>query len=121
MPYVGDINMATTATPPGLRYENKKLYVDENAICEEQTISADKPTMLLVQESGNDIHSSIQLEVDFPSKHEDGEMPILDLKAWIEQHENQTVIVHECYSKDVASKAVMNVNQLYHGVQSKQC
>ena len=35
-------------------------------------------------------------------------MPILDLKVWIEKHEAHTVIMHEFYSKEVASKNVIN-------------
>ena len=100
--------MVISATPPGMRYKNKKPYLNKNAICEDRAISADKRTMLLIQDIGNDIHSSIQLEVDFPSSHEDGKMPILDLKVWIEKHETHTVIMHEFYSKEVASKNVIN-------------
>ena len=51
--------------------------------------------MLLIQDIGNGIHSSIQLEVDFPSNHENRKIPILDLKVWIEKHETHTVIMHE--------------------------
>ena len=75
-----DSNMAIRATLPGMSYKNKRLYVDDNAIYEDQTIGANKRTMLLEQEIGNDIHSSIQLEVDFPAKYEDGQMPILVLR-----------------------------------------
>ena len=64
--------------------------------------------MLLKQKIGNDIHPSIPLEVDFPSNHEDGKMPILDLKVWTERKENKTIIMHEFYSKGISSKAVIN-------------
>ena len=106
--YVDDINMVISATQPGMRYKNKKLYLSRNAICEDQGIGADKRTMLLIQDIGNDIHPSIQLEVDFPSNHEDGKMPILDLKVWIEKHEAHAMIMHEFYSKEVSSKNVIN-------------
>ena len=106
--YVDDINMVISATQPGMRYKNTKLYLSRNAICEDQGIDADKRTMLLIQDIGNDIHPSIQLEVDFPSNHEDGKMPILDLKVWIEKHEAHAMIMHEFYSKEVSSKNVIN-------------
>ena len=41
--------------------------------------------MLLFQSIGNSIHLSIRLEVDYSSRHEDGKLPILDLKVWIEK------------------------------------
>ena len=54
---------------------------------------------------GDRIHSSIQLEADYPAKYEDRKVPILDLKVWVNE-DNQ--IIHEYYMKPVASKAVIN-------------
>jgi hypothetical protein len=62
------------------------------------------------------IHPSIRLEIDYPSKHEDGKLPILDLKVWVEDREKEeqgrvkkvSTILYEYYRKDVASKAVIN-------------
>ena len=70
-------------------------------------IPSDKRTMEVIREIGNSIHPSIQLEVDYPSNHEDGKMPILDLKVWVQEIDGLHRIVHEFYSKDVSSKAVM--------------
>ena len=98
----------TMAGMPGMTYKDNQLYVDRSTIHKDQTVSADKRTMLLIQEIGNYIHPSIQLEVHFPSNHEDGKMPILDLKVWTERKKNKTIIMHEFYSKDVSSKAVIN-------------
>ena len=48
----------------------------------------------------NDIHSSIQLEIDVPSNHNDGKMPILDLKVWLEEDvsNRKCQIMHEFYA-----------------------
>ena len=73
--------------------------------------------MLLFQSIGNSIHPSIRLELDYPSRHEDGKLLILDLKVWIEkrrpvgdggQDRDAHVVLHEFYYKDVASKSVIN-------------
>ena len=73
--------------------------------------------MNLVQKIGNSIHPSISLEVDYPSQHVDGKLPILDLKVWVELRQIQSVgeggsevnvVLHEFYVKDVASKCVIN-------------
>ena len=70
-----------------------------------------------VQSIGNSIHPSIRLEVDYPSRHEDGKLPILDLKVWIEkrrrvddggQDRDVRVVLHEFYYKNVCSKSVIN-------------
>ena len=94
--YVDDINLAVQATPPGTRYRNVETYEDESAVAEDERVSNDERTMLLNKQIGNDIHSSIQLEVDYPSKHQDQKLPILDLKVWLETREkeieNQNVV-----------------------------
>ena len=114
--YVDDINLAVQATPPGMRYKNGQTYVDESSITEAGRVSSDERTMALIKQVGNDIHPSIQLEVDYPSKHQDGKLPVLDLKVWVESREKKTerqvgkvsVIMYEFHSKCMASKAVIN-------------
>ena len=72
--------------------------------------------MELIRQVGDDIHPSIKLEVDYPSKHPDKKLPILDLKVWVEQREREiqgsnqmvSVIVYEFYAKEIASKALIN-------------
>ena len=74
----------------------------------------DARNMEFVRETASEIHPSIQVTIDYPSKKEDGRMPILDLKVWMTRrfdevtHEVTVAILHEFYSKDVASKAVIN-------------
>ena len=71
-------------------------------------IPADRRTMAVIKSIGNDIHPSIQLEVDCPSNYDDGKLPILDLKVWVENINGRNRILHEFYSKDIASKAVIH-------------
>ena len=80
--------------------------------------SGDKPrdeaNMCVVQEVANTIHPSIEVTYDCPSKHEDLKMPVLDLKAWLslgvdlESREPVVSVMHEQYTKEVASKAVVD-------------
>ena len=114
--YVDDINMVVQATPVGMRYKDRKTHMDERSVAEDQGISDDERTMTLIKQIGNDIHPSIQLEIDYPSKHQDGKLPILDLKVWMEtkgeetdrQDEKTSVIMYEFYSKSMASKTVIH-------------
>ena len=72
--------------------------------------------MIALEQVGNDIHPSIKLEIDYPSKHQDGKLLILDLKVWVEVREKEvkgqkkrvSVILYEFYSKSVSSKSVIN-------------
>ena len=90
--------------------------MDESFVTEDERVSSDQRTMLLIKRLGDDIHSSIQLEVDYPSNHRDQKLPILDLKVWLETREkeienqvvNMSVIKYELYSKEMVSKPVIN-------------
>ena len=97
--------MALEATPPGMRYRDDQVYIDETVIADDGHIEPDKRTMLLVQSIGNSIHPSVQLEIDYASNHPEGKMPILDFKVWVETSNMGTRILHEFYEKDAASKA----------------
>ena len=72
-----------------MRYKDGKTHVDEISVAEDEGISDDERTMMLTKQIGNDIHPSIQFEVDYPSKHQDGKLPILDLKMWMEKKEKE--------------------------------
>ena len=131
--YVDDINLAVQAIPPGMRYKNGQTYVDESSVTEDGRVNSDERTMALIKQVGNDIHPSIQLELDYPSKHQDihpsiqleldypskhqdGKLPILDLKVWVESREKKTerqvgkvpMIMYEFQSTYMDSKAVIN-------------
>ena len=85
-----DINMAVQATRSRLRYENGQSYIDTPLIVEEEKIRRDERTMKFIKQVGNDIHPSIQLEVDYPSNHDgDSKLPILDMKVWVETAKRQ--------------------------------
>ena len=79
--HVDDINMAVEATYPGLGYKEGQLFADETWVAKDQGTSADARTMNIIEQVGNDIHPSIKLEIDYPSKHQDGKLPVLDLKV----------------------------------------
>ena len=72
--------------------------------------------MELSKEVGNRIHNSIQIEVDYLSRHEENLMPILDLKVWIDMKIvimngkdcTVNVVFHEFYAKEVSSKMVLS-------------
>ena len=106
--YVDDVNLALRAIAAGTRYSDGAIYIDQDAVAQDLDIPADQRTMAIVKAIGNDIHHSIQLEEDYPSKHSDNKLPSLDLKVWIEKSEGSTSIMHEFYSKDVSSNLVVH-------------
>ena len=83
-----------------------KRYVDDiNIVLKTSEDEREKDIMEKVKSIGDKIHRSIQLEADYPDRYEDKKVPILDLKVWVD---NNNKVVHEYYSKPVASKAVVN-------------
>ena len=69
--------------------------------CEEE-----KRTIELIKEIGESIHSSIEIETDCPSNHEDNKLPLLDLKVWLQEKDGKKYIMHEHYQKEVSSLAL---------------
>lgn len=57
--------------------KDNQSYVDECSATEDNRISNDEGKMVLIKQIGKDIHPSIQVEVDYPSKQQNGKLPIL--------------------------------------------
>ena len=113
--YVDGINVAAKVTVPELRYVVGKIIMDTTKVVEDERPAPDERIMELIRQVGDDIHPSIKLEVEYPSKNPDKKLPILDLKFWVEQREREiqgsnqmvSVIVYEFYTKEIASKALI--------------
>ena len=113
--HVDDVNVIVTETTPGLRFNGIRIVSSEDTIEEDRRVETDERAMRLLQAIANSIHSLVEMEIDCLSRHRDEKLPILDLKVWIEkigqdQQRNRpgSVILHEFYSKEVASKSVVN-------------
>ena len=113
--YVDDINTCVEVVKPGMRWNGETLVYDHALVDEDEQIEDDKRTFDIIIQIGDAIHSSIKLEVDVPSNHDDGKIPSLDLKVWVKEKQNEDgsrmrSIFHEFYMKEVSSKFVMNAN-----------
>ena len=106
--YVDDTNVAAKQTEVGARYEGEKIVITQMSVAEDEGIPADERTMRLLQQVASSIHPSIRLTIDFPSAHEDGKVPMLDVKMWIGEVNGERKILHEHYEKEMASKMVVH-------------
>ena len=101
--YVGDINWEIPVVALGTRYVDGTLVIEDVLVLHDEALPEDLRTMLLYKSVGNSIHSSIQLEIDCPSNHDDQKMPILDLRVWMEALDDQgSRVMHEFYMKSVS-------------------
>ena len=107
--YVDDINVALTPIGEGYQYiegEIRATQQDNHEVTE--IIEDDERTMKILQEVGNSIHPSIQITIDYPSNYDDKKMPSLDMKIWVEETDTGNIIMHEHYSKPMATTALLN-------------
>ena len=86
--YVDDIHSIMSLPKAGLRFDGNDLVEDELVAEIDQRREPDERAMRLFQSIANSIQSSIQMEIDYPSCHEDRKLPILDLKVWISERNN---------------------------------
>ena len=80
---------------------------------EGREVGKEENGMIILKKVGNTIHNSIQVKTDYPSLHTDNKLPLLDIKMWIEDLKDMNgnptkEVLHEFYSKDVSSKAVIH-------------
>ena len=96
--------------PIGARYDGERLVITEESIEEDRNIADDKRTMDFIKAVGSHIHPSIRSTVDYPSKHEDGKVPMLDLKMWIGEIDGRILLLYEHYEKPMTTKSVVHRN-----------
>ena len=83
--YVDDVNSIMSVPKIGLRFDDSNLVEDEVAAEEDRLIEPDERAMRLFKSVTDSIHTSIEMEIDCPSRHDDHKLPILDIKVWIEE------------------------------------
>ena len=66
--------------------------------------------MTLFQAVASSIHPSIRVTIDYPSKHQTGKVPMLDVQMWIEEIDGRMILVYEHYEKEMATKSVIHSN-----------
>ena len=67
---------------------------------------ADKVMMEVVMEIASSIEEMIEITVDFPNNHEDKVVPLIELKAWLNESDGSK-IYYTFYEKPTKSPFVM--------------
>ena len=98
---VDDITILPSVIDPGVRFENDKLVKHNDKVEEDMLLPDDVRTMQVIQSIANSIDESIRITFDVPSNHEDGRVPILDVKVRIDETNR---IEHIFYKKPVANR-----------------
>ena len=104
--FIDDSNLVSEVVEAGWRFskETGRLTFKEDQVPHDKTMKDDKRTALVVKDVANSVHPMIQMEEDFPSNHDGGKIPILDLECWMEEDDQ---IRFQHYEKPMASKLVL--------------
>jgi hypothetical protein len=99
--YVDDQGVGMWAVPAGMKFVNGMIVIDE----EEKKLDKkpDRRTAELFRDIGNSVMEMIQLEEEYPSKHKNDRVPVLDLEVWMEDNE----VRHTHYRKPMATRRMV--------------
>ncbi|CAI9736119.1 Hypothetical predicted protein [Octopus vulgaris] len=97
--YVDDTNIVVKAPP---QESTVDIVIETN-------------TMESIQQIANSIHQSIKVTIDYPTKHPNHRLPVLDTELWLEIVKNKTQILHSYYAKPMASKYLIHRNSAIAG------
>ena len=85
--YVDDNTIVTKPVPPGSRFRDDRVIIVEEEIENDRDVPADLRTARILNDVGNSVCPFISVTVNCASNHEDGFLPILDLKTRIINNE----------------------------------
>ena len=96
--YVDDKNMAARATPKGMVLQKKEngdleLVIDvlkARSKGEKEREKDDRTANLYGEVANTVMPKSIVMEVDFPSAHSSGRIPILDMEVWVSKEQESS-------------------------------
>ena len=78
--YVDDVDTIMKAIPHGYRWTGHRVKYNWQWELEDEKIPLDQHTVSIMVAIANTIRPAIQMEGDYGSRHEDGYIPVLDLK-----------------------------------------
>ena len=115
--YVDDCNCIGEEIPPGTRVENDRLLIKPECVDQDKAEPADKRTASIMQEVANGVCDFIQVETDYPSCHDNGLMPILDLAVQMEDN----MVTYRHYRKEMANFKLIMKNSAMPFKMTKTC
>ena len=88
------------APDAGLDYIDGKVVMN----VEKRNLNEDGNGVTLLKKVGDSLHESIQLEADYHRKHNDHKLPLLDIKMWVKDQQDddgntERIVLYEYYAK----------------------
>ena len=103
--YVDDSNQVAVVPDREAKYdkETKKIIIDEQL--KELQEKDDERVARVLLDIANDALPCIKMEADWPSKNDDGRLPILDMKVWMD---GEGTVLYTHYEKPMSNRSVLN-------------
>ena len=103
--YVDDMILVMRPISPGWRYEEKRGKLEFNKDWEKEDMekSESQRTSEVMSTIANSINDNLKVTTDVPENHEDGLMPVLDLKMRVRENEVAPQISWTFFKKPVSS------------------
>ena len=101
---VDDITLVPTVIPKGWKVLDDRLVFSRDQEEVDEDIPDDVRTMKIIQQIANEIDDQFKVTFDVPTNHEDGRVPILDIKVSVN---SDNLIDYIFYQKPMASKKVI--------------
>ena len=113
--YVDDGGLGLHAIQQGWSYNAERNIMEfSGQLHTEDDRPDDARTMDILKNIANSIDPEIQMEVDYPSNHINGKMPILDMEIWVEDG----IVRHSFYRKPCSSPyTIMYKSAMAKGVK----
>ena len=102
--YVDDINGVYGAIKSGAKFINGNIEYDEDDE-NNDALPDDIRTMIVIRDIANSIEPMITVTTDVPSNHDDGKVPMLDVKVWLESNKE---IFYQFYEKPTKNRYVIS-------------
>ena len=103
--YIDDSDQTAVVPPPGAVYnvERQTIEIDDNLANDDRNTEARLARVL--KDIANDVIPDIIMVEDYPSRNENGKMPVLDIGVWMSE---ENYIMYEHYEKPMSCKKVMH-------------
>ena len=98
--FVDDSNLKAVAIDLNLGWDSHERRL---VPIEVSNTAPDEHTANIVQQIANSVTSMLTFTSDFPSKHANGKMPVLDISMWTTETEEGTISNYEFYSKPMVN------------------
>ena len=102
--FVDDSNLKAVAIDSTLGWDSETRRL---VPVDPKGIPSDEHTATVVMEIANSVTSMLRFTCDFPSKHRNNRMPVLDICMWTTESNHGTLSNYEFYSKPMANDVMI--------------